>query len=458
MSGVPLDGKKSILPLSVRQHAPPSVICKSAASVPVRKVVTPALRKPAAVPAAQLQSLAEFVGKFHSKTPTRFRRVPKDPGGERRDVVFKKPTIPVTPKLATQLRSRTVPLRDQKRKAEEVSFCASNQKKPKLSAKPPQKKLANAATSRNVSKRVTVAKSPAFALKLRSETWKQRKQVEQTTLGMQIKTTVDGIRTQPFEDDGFCGREGAIWNQRRRKKEKTFGSSQDYSQAFLITQYQHELKAITTTREERNATKTCQDPPEQERTGQCTILRHSWGAVKSSLKNQPKHGGPLAEKNSSQESKDAQAAGRTSINQRKETAKFDTQYRPMGRPRQKVKNKTLVKDRTPSSSATEMDTFKAIRFKAKPAPDSSRVFRLRSTSAPLTKPKPFRLASVERHKESLMEFQKKERMEAERLEKTKFVARPVPRSIRERSKSVDNTGAGTAKPGPSEHVSRPRHR
>ncbi|KAL1430872.1 hypothetical protein MTO96_014730 [Rhipicephalus appendiculatus] len=36
---------------------------------------------------------------------------------------------------------------------------------------------------------------------------------------------------------------------------------------------------------------------------------------KSSLKNQPKHGGPLAEKGSSQESKDAQAAGRTSINQ-----------------------------------------------------------------------------------------------------------------------------------------------
>uniref|UniRef100_A0A224YHN9 TPX2 C-terminal domain-containing protein n=1 Tax=Rhipicephalus zambeziensis TaxID=60191 RepID=A0A224YHN9_9ACAR len=145
--------------------------------------------------------------------------------------------------------------------------------------------------------------------------------------------------------------------------------------------------------------------------------------------------------------------------QYKESAKMDAQYRPMGRPQQKAKNNALVKNRAPSSSATEMDKFKATCFKAKPAPDSSHMFRLRSTSAPLTKPKPFRLASLERHKESLMEFQKKkERMEAERLEKTKFVARPVPRSIKERSKSVDNTGAGTAKPGPSEHVSRPRRR
>nr|XP_037286575.1 uncharacterized protein LOC119179570 [Rhipicephalus microplus] len=210
-SGAPLDAKKHVVLPPVRQHARSSARSKSTVAVPAKKVVTPALQKP---PAERLQSLAELVVNFHNKTPTRFRRVPKDPGGEQHGVAFKKPTIPVTPKLATLMRSRSASLRDQKRKAEEVNVCVSNSKKSKveavrakakvapgsrpalrpknveqdlmvskLSTKPPQKKLAKTPALRDVSKRLTVAMSPAFALKLRSETWKKRKEAEQKANG-----------------------------------------------------------------------------------------------------------------------------------------------------------------------------------------------------------------------------------------------------------------------------------
>ncbi|XP_054917881.1 uncharacterized protein [Dermacentor andersoni] len=416
----PLVGKKHVVRLSARQHVRPSAIRKSAAASSVRKGASPALRKSAAPPAAQCQSLAEFVGKFHSKTPTRFRQVPKDPGGQCQGLAFKKPTIPVTPKLATQLRSRTASLRDQKRKEEHVNVCASKPKRSKveavqvntwaapvpklalhamkaeqnplasnLASKPLQTKLARTATSKQVSRRVTVAKSPAFALKLRSETWKQRKQTEKSTLYMEDNLVQE-------KDEQSCGQE--LKEEKNLKKDKSKSKTGEAA----LRQKRGANTKLEGTKKEVTKNKKKKEP------------------CKSQSKPVPGQSQKFC-----QRSKSAAPEGK----------------KPVEKP----------------SKSTEVEK-KTSHFVARPAPDPARVFRPRNISAPPTKPKPFRLASVERHQKSLEGFRKKmEEMEIERMKAAKFVARPAPRSVRARSNSVDPAG-DKERPGPSGHISRPRRR
>ncbi|KAK8764980.1 hypothetical protein V5799_032412 [Amblyomma americanum] len=269
------------------------------------------IRKPGRAPAAMCQSLAELVGNFHTKTPTRFRKVFKAEGGQCRNMEPRKPTIPVTPKLATRLRSRAVRARDQD---EHVSAYASKPKRPKLTdaqvkpwvavwpksdpasstvkpecgslvSKPLMEVLSTKSVKTPCEKlkkvlRITVPKSPAFALKVRSETWKQRKE----------KNVLDLVEPQ--------------------------------------------------------------------------------------------------------------------------------------------------------------------KFRALPAPDPKRVFRPRNLSVPATKPRPFRLASVERHEKCQEEFRRKtKQLEAERVKMAQFVAKPVPAFLKARRNSINE-----AKPGTLGHVSRPRRR
>lgn len=420
---MPLSAAKNrIVPLTVEQHVHPSAICKGAtAALRMRKDATPAVRKPA-LPAAQCQSLAEFVGKFHSKTPTRFRRVPKDPGGHYEDMRFKAPTIPVSPKLSTRLRSRTVSLRDQKRKADHVNICASEPKRPmveavqvdtqatpmskpalniekdeqdslasKISTKPPQEKLANTAASSKVLRRVTVAKSPAFSLKLRSETWKQRKQMEERTLGMksekQPEEEVKGNRKNkpPL---------GAKHPQTVKLKGSSYQGNREGTQDERCT---HEVEKRTCSTNRKKNQETLNECKGQRGKRSCGIAKN--------------------------------------------------------------RNRTLSLRRSPSGHSCANGDAQPPPFRARPAPDRKCMFRLRNTSAPPTVPRPFRLASVERHYESRACFMKKqEEMEAERLRKLKFVARPVPRSIRNRSVTRSTDGEQMKNRGPSGHVSRPRKR
>ncbi|XP_075527471.1 uncharacterized protein LOC142559750 [Dermacentor variabilis] len=417
-----LVGKKHVVHLSARQHVRPSAIQKSVAASSVRKGASPALRKPAAPPAAQCQSLAEFVGKFHSKTPTRFRRVPKDPGGQCRDLAFKKPTIPVTPKLATQLRSRTVSLRDQKRKEEYVNICASKPKRSKVEAvqvntwaapvpklalhamkaeqnplasnvasKPLQTKLARTAASKQVSRRVTVAKSPALALKLRSKTWKQRKQMEKSTLYMDDNLVQES-------DEQSCGQEfREVKNSKKDKSKSKTGEAALRQKRGANTKMVAIKKEVTKNKKKKEPRKSHSKPVPIQSQKFCHGKR-SKSAVSEDTKPAERH------------LKCTEAAKKTS------------------------------------------------HFVARPAPDPTQVFRPRNISAPPTKPRPFRLASLERHQQSLEGFRKKmEQMQSERMKVPKFVARPAPRSLRARSNSVDPAGE-QARPGPSGHVSRPRHR
>ncbi|KAM7312957.1 targeting protein for Xklp2-B isoform X1 [Ixodes scapularis] len=68
-------------------------------------------------------------------------------------------------------------------------------------------------------------------------------------------------------------------------------------------------------------------------------------------------------------------------------------------------------------------------FKAKPAPPALRVFRPRCQSAPVTSPAPFRLASLTRHEERKRTFQEQmEQMNQQLANLSKFVAKPCPTS------------------------------
>ncbi|XP_029828266.3 targeting protein for Xklp2-B isoform X2 [Ixodes scapularis] len=68
-------------------------------------------------------------------------------------------------------------------------------------------------------------------------------------------------------------------------------------------------------------------------------------------------------------------------------------------------------------------------FKAKPAPPALRVFRPRCRSAPVTSPAPFRLASLTRHEERKRNFQEQmEQMNKQLANLSKFVAKPCPTS------------------------------
>ncbi|XP_077503362.1 uncharacterized protein LOC144113870 isoform X2 [Amblyomma americanum] len=310
------------------------------------------IRKPGRAPAAMCQSLAELVGNFHTKTPTRFRKVFKAEGGQCRNMEPRKPTIPVTPKLATRLRSRAVRARDQD---EHVSAYSSKPKRPKLTdaqvkpwvavwpksdpasstvkpecgslvSKPLMEVLSTKSVKTPCEKlkkvlRITVPKSPAFALKVRSETWKQRK--EKNVLDLAV-----------------CQRTAVLHRR-------------NLSQQFL---------------------------DRQKRT-----LQHK----------EPATGAAVAVK----------------------------QVEPQ-------------------------------KFRALPAPDPKRVFRPRNLSVPATKPRPFRLASVERHEKCQEEFRRKtKQLEAERVKMAQFVAKPVPAFLKARRNSINE-----AKPGTLGHVSRPRRR
>ncbi|XP_049527644.1 titin-like isoform X1 [Dermacentor silvarum] len=479
----PLAVKKHVVPSSVRQHVHPSAIGKSAAALSGRKGASPALRKSTAPPAAQCQSLAEFVGKFHSKTPTRFRRVPKDPGGQRQDMAFKKPTIPVTPKLATQLRSRTVSLRDQKRKEELVNVCASKPKRPKVEAvqvntwaAPVSKlalhakkaeenplasnlapnplktrKLAKAAASKQVSRRVTIAKSPAFALKLRSETWKQRKQMEKSTLYM------------PNKDEDQSQEQTKV----RPEMLKHVGKNKKLDKRTVTKQIEQEVHP---NRENKLLYEFHAEPAPDHRKAFCPRSKSAAVNTKpTKLTSVEDH-----QKSTEIEKKNV-SGGRPGKSNMDETKRLNVksshfQAKPAPNPNR------VFRPRNTSAPPTKPQAFrlasverqqrslqeipkKSSHFQAKPAPNPNLVFRPRNISAPPTKPKPFRLASVERHQQSLQEFQKKKKqMEVERKKMTEFVARPVPRSLRARSNSVDPGGYVEVKQGTSGHISRPRRR
>ncbi|KAL3191458.1 hypothetical protein MRX96_059835 [Rhipicephalus microplus] len=393
------------------------------------------------------------------------------------------------------MRSRSASLRDQKRKAEEVNVCVSNSKKSKveavrakakvapgsrpalrpknveqdlmvskLSTKPPQKKLAKTPALRDVSKRLTVAMSPAFALKLRSETWKKRKEAEQKANGptgssAEAESTAGTMKNKTSSKR--CNSNGKVRNIKKNYTKSKADESVSGATTSQSTSSKNVSQKGNSAVNSHKKGKTLASAASKEKSGTkggSAKRKKPLAAAKMTRRASSSHHVSTVIKPHLQGISEKLSQPVKTFRSGKVQLQRPIKMNAQDRPQEKMKDKKPVKiAATQSSSGSE--TEKPTHFKAKPAPDRSRVFRLRNMSAPVTKPKPFRLASLERHQESMLEFQKKkERIEAERLQKTKFVARPVPRSIRERPESVDRTVVRATKPGPSEHISRPRRR
>lgn len=457
------------------------------------------LRKLVIRQGAQCQSLAEFVGKFHSRTPTRFRRFPVEHGGLGRDVKPKMPTIPITPQLATRFRARSTHRQGEEQKEQRVkdthgtaasrTRLVSTQKKSQVAPLPKSKPVPcagevkrdtmvfnkstlmpppiNSLKSQSLllpkakpkgASKITVAKSPAFALKLRSETWKQKRQEDKaasrTTAGKQTFNKGAGAPQAPrprlSRKNGAAERRLTKAQQpakesckpptrQPRTELKPFSSSFQARQEVIMQRRQQRQAEAQSMREKDQQAK-------HKRAGALKAARHSLSRTNATLA----HGLAKRQQPPKQSCKPPARQPRKT-----EVKAFSSSFQA----RQEGIVRRRQQRQAEAQSMLEKAEVSKPTFRAQPAPKPDHVFRQPRLPATATKPKPFRLASVERHERRLEELKKKqEGMEEERVKATRFVARPWRGSRKGRSASTPAPQTATNKGHAAGHISRPLRR
>lgn len=453
------------------------------------------LRQLAIHQGAQCQSLAEFVGKFHSRTPTRFRRVPVERGVLCRDAKPKMPTIPVTPQLATQFRARSTHRQGEEQKEEQVKDIqgtAANrtrlvaaQKKSQVALQPKSKTVpctgeakrntmvfnkstlmpppADSLKSQSLlvpkakpkgASKTTVAKSPAFALKLRSETWKQKRQEERaasrTTVGQQ--TFKKGAGAPQAARPRLSRKSGAA-ERRLTKAQKPAKESTRQPRTELkpfSSSFHARQEVVMQRRQQRQA--EAQSMLEKDQQG-----KHKGAGASKAARHSVSRTNATSARGSTKRQQPAKQPCKPPARQPRKTEvkAFSSSFQAR---QERIVQRRQLRQAEAQSMLEKAEVSKPT-FRAQPAPKPDHAFRQPRLPAAATKPKPFRLASVERHERRLEELKKKqEGIEEERVKATRFVARPWRGSHKGRSASTPAPKTAMNKGHSAGHISRPPRR
>lgn len=283
----------------------------------------------------------------------------------------KKPTVPVTPNLATKLRSRSVNIESQKQKEERI---AQEMKRYQFRAQPVNAKvlLPKTAPSAKTAPTVQPMHRPAAAtLEPALATLVRKTDAQPPTLRMSPRNTLRGARSRTSTSvDKFVARKAPakVLKGPTFKLEKTsVKPTCPKSPAFSLKQRSEnwKQKKNAQAKEEVKQTRVTRGSRPLKRLGTGKArMPHSLPPHQRTTTPQP-----------------------FSFQERQEEA-------------MRRKNEKLAR-------AKAEEELKATRFHAQPVPNPAKHFHPRSSSAPPTSARPFQLASMAKHELKIKQFQDK---------------------------------------------------